>query len=66
MPEASVHFPTNALLTFGGGGSVLCDHIDITPESVTVSNSPTAFRVVASQVPSFTIASENVSLVYQA
>jgi hypothetical protein len=65
-PEASVHFPTNALLTLAGSTtSVLCDHIDIIPEKISFQSPPTAFQVVASQVPAFTIASENVSMLYQ-
>jgi hypothetical protein len=61
----SVAFAATAQLSFGDGTSVPCDHIAITAENVTFPTRPTAFQVVASQVPSFSIASENLSLVYQ-
>jgi hypothetical protein len=48
-----------------GTAAVLCDQLVIMPQNVTVMNSLTAFRIVASQVPAITLTSENVSSTYQ-
>ena len=50
-----------------GGASVMCDHLYISPvmpPNVPLPAAATAFQIVASQVPSFTIISENVSQIY--
>ncbi|HXR46613.1 MAG TPA: hypothetical protein VN784_04160 [Candidatus Limnocylindrales bacterium] len=48
-----------------GTTSVTCDEIDVTPENPQAPIAPTAFQIVASQIPSITITSENESIVYQ-
>jgi hypothetical protein len=55
----------NATLRIGTSASVQCDHLIITPENVASAIVPSAFQIVASQVPSLTIFSENESLIYQ-
>ena len=55
----------SALLTIGTASNVPCDRLVIIPENVPFVIVPTAFQIVASQVPALTIANENVSLVYQ-
>jgi hypothetical protein len=51
-------------MTLQGGSIVLADKVSITPLD-TQCFKPTAFQLTASQVPVFTITSENESLVYQ-
>ncbi len=47
------------------GQAVTCDKFAFIPENVVFPSAPTAFQIVASQVPSLTIDTENASLVYQ-
>jgi len=65
IPEASIHWPTNCLFTFNDSTSVTCEHIEITPENVSLPGTLSALQVTASGVSSFTIASENATYVYQ-
>jgi hypothetical protein len=43
---------------------VICDHLYVIPQDVSVSNAPTAFQITASQVTAITITRENESLLY--
>ena len=55
-----------ATSAFAGGPVVTWDSFDLTPNgNAPLGSPPTAFQIVASQVPGLTITSENVSLVYQ-
>jgi hypothetical protein len=47
------------LVTIGGGASVTCDHLYVTPENV--PGTPTALQITASQIPILTLTSVLVS-----
>ena len=53
-----------ATLTMSGQ-SLPCDHLVVSPLNVSYTIDPSVFQIVASQIPSLTITSENVGLVYQ-
>jgi hypothetical protein len=67
VPTASIKIIFGvATSAFAGGPVVTWDAFDLTPNGNNpLGRPPTAFRIVASQVPVITITSENVSLVYQ-
>ena len=48
-----------------GGAALTADQLYVIPENVTLTGTPTAMQITASQVPSLTITSEIASLVYQ-
>ncbi len=57
--------PGGTLLTLAGGTtSVLCDQLVVSPNNVTTAIVSSGFQLVASQIPSLTITSENVTLLY--
>jgi hypothetical protein len=51
--------------TFSTYTGVLCDHLYVIAENVSLADAPTALQITASQVPALTITSENESLAYQ-
>jgi hypothetical protein len=57
--------PFGTSFAFAAGPPLLIDQLEITPGNVPWTNRPTALQVVAAQVPSLTITSENQSLSYQ-
>ena len=48
----------------GGGANVVCDHLYVTPQNVSLPGAPTGVQLVAAQVPGFTLTHENVNQPY--
>ena len=48
-----------------GGAALTCDRLYIVPEHISITSTPTAMQIKASQVPALTITSENASTVFQ-